>query len=197
MIKGNNISLRFKDNLILSNFNFEVISGEKVCLSGISGRGKTTLLKLIQGYVLPDVGEVYIDGILLNEKTVNQLRSKIIWIPQNINLPVNKGLQLMELLDISDRRNEVVSFLIQLGLSEEILQQDFQKVSGGQKQRIIISICLSLDKEIILMDEPTSSLDEGAIKQLVATIKSLKGKTILSASHNSTWIKHSDKVIQL
>jgi polar amino acid transport system ATP-binding protein/putative ABC transport system ATP-binding protein len=91
----------------------------------------------------------------------------------------------------------VEEYLLKLGLEKDFISKDFSKISIGEKQRIIISICLSLDKEIILIDEPTSSLDVGSIKLLTDTIKSLNGKTIISASHNQTWLDSTDKIISL
>lgn len=151
----------------------------------------------MQGYLLPNKGEIHLHGLLLNEKNIQEIRKKIVWIPQNINLPVDHGLELMKLMEISSHQPLVESFLEQLGLENSMLSKNFNEISGGQKQRVIMAICLSLDKEIIMMDEPTSSLDEDSIQLLIHCLKSLKNKTIISASHNSTWMKSTDQIIAL
>ncbi len=197
MIQCQNISLAFKEKVLFEDFNFQVNENEFVTISGESGRGKSTLLKMLQGYVSPDKGMVMILGATLNEKNITDIRQFITWIPQNINLPVNSGKELAELMDISDKEDEIHQYLHMLGLDAGYYDQDFQKISGGQKQRIIVAICLSMNKPIILMDEPTASLDESSIRKLLKTIQSLKGKTIISASHNSTWLSNSDRVIEL
>ena len=197
MIYCKNISLSFSNKIIFDNLNLFIEKNKNVCLNGPSGKGKSTLLKLLLGYIMPDSGQLIIKNKVLDTSTIRYIRESISWIPQNINLPVDNGLDLMRLMDISSYIQVVGNFLQKLGLEQDILKMEFDKLSGGQKQRIIISVCLSLDKEIILMDEPTSSLDNTSIELLINTIKSLKGKTILSASHNQRWLNSTDKTIDI
>jgi polar amino acid transport system ATP-binding protein/putative ABC transport system ATP-binding protein len=152
---------------------------------------------MIQGYVSPDKGQILINNILLSTTTIKELRESFIWIPQNINLPVNNGRELLNLMHIQSNTELVNDFVQKLGLEKDIISKDFDKISGGQKQRIIISICLSLNKPIILMDEPTASLDDDSINLLIKTVQSLHGKTIVSASHNRLWVNSIDKKIKL
>ncbi|MCW3789019.1 ABC transporter ATP-binding protein [Plebeiibacterium sediminum] len=197
MIKCNDISLSFGKKKIFEHVSFHVEEGEFLTIKGESGTGKSSLLKMIQGYVPFLNGEISVKGELLTEKSISGIRNDIIWIPQNVNLPVKNGVELVQLMGLNNNNGLIESLLDQLGLESKILHKDFQKVSGGQKQRIIIAICLSINKPIVLMDEPTSSLDENAIQLLIHTMKSLKGKTILTASHNITWIENSDRIIEL
>jgi polar amino acid transport system ATP-binding protein/putative ABC transport system ATP-binding protein len=197
MIECKNISLSFSDKMIFNHLTLSVAENENVCLSAVSGKGKTTFLKLLQGYVIPDDGEIYINNIALQPSTIKDIRDIIVWIPQNVNLPVNNGAGLIKLLNIQSNRDEIEGFTHKLGLEKNILTKDFDIISGGQKQRIIISICLSFDKKIILLDEPTSSLDKTSISSLIEVIHSLKGKTILSASHNQQWINSMNRTISL
>ena len=197
MIQCNNISLSFPDKVIFDNLDLLVEKGENVCLSGPSGIGKSTLLKLFLGFMTPDHGEIRINNQKLNEASIKQIRENITWIPQNINLPVENGSDLMKLMNVSSRQGSVEDLLQRLGLKKDIIAEPFGNISIGEKQRIIISICLSLDKEIILMDEPTASLDDDSIDLLINTIKSLEGKTIVSASHNRLWVESCDKKISL
>jgi len=197
MIECKNISLSFSDKIIFEHLNVYIEEEENVCLSGDSGKGKTTLLKILQGYIIPNDGHVLIDNKTLSPATIKQIRDSIIWIPQNVNLSVNNGLELINLMNIRSHTDLVISFAEKLGLEHDILLKDFNIISGGQKQRVIISICLSLDKKIILMDEPTSSLDKKSITSLIKVIHSLKEKTIVSASHNQQWINNIGKTITL
>ncbi len=197
MIQFKDIDLKFDNKQIFSCFNAEVEQGKSICFSGVSGRGKSTLLKIIMGYITPEGGSVYINGEELKADNISKIRDSIVWIPQNINLPVNNGSELIKLMSIDQNRKAIIDNLIKLGLSEDILDKSFDKISGGQKQRIIIAICLGIDKPIIIMDEPTSSLDDNSIILLIDMVKGLRGKTIVSASHNAEWINSSDKVIKL
>ena len=197
VIQCENISLSFSNKKVFDNLNFSIEKGENVCLSSPSGKGKSTLLKLLAGYVIPDSGQIRINNNILNTTTIKKIRDSIIWIPQNINLPVENGLELLKLMNVSSHLQSVNGFLQKLGLEPDMIGMDFNKISGGEKQRIVISICLSFNKEIILMDEPTSSLDEDAIGLLISTIKSMDKKTIVAASHHQKWVNSADKVLKL
>lgn len=197
IIDCQNISLSFNEKQLFSDFNLQVEQGEFVTISGDSGKGKTTLLKILQGHVLPKGGRITIRGQELTENNLSNIRKYITWIPQNVNLPVKNGKELIELLNITGNMPKIKHLLIQLGLESDFIMRSFQKISGGQKQRVIMAICLSLDKPIVLMDEPTSSLDEGAIELLLHTIKAMKGTTFITASHNVTWLNNADRIIDL
>ena len=197
MIECDNISLFFGKKNIFKDVSFTVEEGEFITIKGESGTGKSSLLKMLQGYIPYSKGNIKIKGELLNVDSISNIRNNIIWIPQNVNLPVKNGVELMQLMGLDNHISQVELLLGQLGLESSMLHKDFQKVSGGQKQRIIIAICLSINKPIVLMDEPTSSLDEASIKLLLTTVKDLKNRTVLSTSHNATWIENSNRVVEL
>ncbi len=197
MIKCKNIYLDFEGKPVFSDLNIEVTKGAHLCIGGVSGKGKSTFLKLLQGYVVPDSGSVEISGKALNYSNIKSIRKSITWIPQDINLPVENGYELAKMMNIEADIGNIESFMEQLGLEADMLYRGFSKISGGQKQRIIISICLALDKDIVLMDEPTASLDDASVRLLIKTIKQLKGKTIISASHNHLWMQAADQILEI
>lgn len=194
MIKCERINLRFGDKIIFEDLDISIPKGEHHCISGISGKGKSTFLRLLQGYVIPDAGTISINETILSPLTIRTLRKQMAWVPQNINLPVHNGMELATLLNMDDKLPGIMSIAEKLGLEPDLISQDFNKISGGQKQRLIISFCLSMDKEIILMDEPTASLDSDSIHKLALFVATLKGKTIVSASHNPIWIESAQNV---
>ena len=198
MIKFNNVSLSFDELVICKDLGFELNQGDSLCLSGPSGKGKSSLLKLILGIIKPTSGNIYIDGLELNPDHINEIRNKIIWLPQNIHLPVNSGKELIELLDLNKHQDQLYhSYLDKLGVPVNGKERFFNQVSGGQKQRIVLAACLSLDKPILLLDEPVSALDDQSIDLFIDVINSLGDKTIVSTSHNMKWLKHCSRVIEL
>lgn len=197
MIRCENVSLSFGSKSVLSDVSIAVRKGEKLCLAGVSGRGKSSLLRLIQAYLPLDKGTVYIDGEQIKANNIDALREKIAWVPQNVNLPVEHGKELLELMQIEDKQAQVETYMQALDLPPEILEQSFNSISGGQKQRLIIAVCLSLHRPILIMDEPTASLDEASIEGLIRLLQQFKDLTVLSSSHNNTWLKRVDRVIQL
>jgi putative ABC transport system ATP-binding protein len=197
MIKFNDIHLTFANSSVFDRLSFTIESGYSTCISGPSGSGKSTLLKLVQGYILPDKGEILVDGIPITEQSIPTIRSKMAYVPQNIHLPVASGSELRTLLDVKIDQVLLTKIITSLGMDIEMMKRPFDEMSGGQKQRIIIALCLSLGREIVLLDEPTAALDEQSIGQLISVINNLTNTTVLSASHNSEWINAMDKVIQL
>jgi len=197
MIHLHDIELSFEKKKVFNDFSLHVKRGEHVCLAGGSGKGKTSVLKMVQGYVQPNKGHVEINGEVLNVNTVNAIRSMLTIVPQNVNLPVQSGLELIQLLELEDKQQKIPDYLEQLNLTADFLKKSFNEISGGEKQRIVVSICLSQEKPVLLMDEPTASLDEKSIERLYKTISSLKELTVLSTSHNENWQKAADRIIHL
>lgn len=191
------VDLQIQENHVFENFDLTIYSGENTCLSGASGRGKSSLLKVIQGYLIPAAGAVEVYGQTLTPESANQIRSQIAYVPQNIHLPVKNGVELLSMISATQRTKSAKDYLKQLGLDSDMLERPFDEMSGGQKQRVVIAVCLSLEREILLLDEPTASLDEAAIDLLIGCISKLKNTTVVSASHNEHWIASTQKVIQL
>lgn len=197
MIDCRELYLKYDGKPVLEKVSLQVKKGEHVCVSGPSGKGKSTFLKVLQGYALPASGSLTVNGLELNADTIKTIRNSMAWIPQNINLPVENGIELINMLGLSEKQSDVILYIKALGLEDHILLKNFQNISVGQKQRVVIAVCLALDKDIILMDEPTAALDEVSIQQLINLIKTLKNKTIVSASHHPVWNNSADKTYAL
>ncbi|MTI32828.1 ATP-binding cassette domain-containing protein [Cytophagales bacterium RKSG123] len=198
MIEFKEVSLSREGKTIINKYSFSIKKGEKVCLWGPSGSGKTTILRILMGMLEPDSGTVKYENLLLSPENMPLIRKKIAWVPQNINLPVNSGLELAKMLqkDTYFKQN-IEPFLEKTGMSTDMLTKDFSEISGGQKQRLVLATCLALKRPILFLDEPTSALDNLSIKQLMDAIFSMKDLTVISATHNEQWMKQCDKVINL
>lgn len=197
MIEIKGVSLSFDSLSLFEHFNLSVGAGEKVGISGASGKGKTTLLKMIFGYQLPQIGEIIVNKLAVNECNIAAIRRQIAWIPQNVNLPVDNGKQLAEWLGLVKNDELIGAILSKLGLDDSFLNKDFSQISGGQKQRVLLAVCFALPKNILLIDEPTSALDDDAIVLLTNYLKSLSGKTVLAASHNAPFLRQMDRIVAL
>lgn len=197
MIDFKNITVNFSDKPLFENLSFKVGKGEHLCISGASGTGKSTILKILQGYVLPTRGEIKVDNKIISRKTIHEIRKNMVYIPQNVNLPLHNGKELADWLFSLDKLSEIETNMEKLGLSANQISQSFDLVSGGEKQRMVVAICLALNKPIMLLDEPTSSLDQNSVKQLMSLLKDQKETTIISTSHNKDWISFADKELSL
>lgn len=197
MVNCENVALRYNGKQVFSNLNFSVAKGESLCVCGSSGKGKTSVLMLLQAYLKPAEGTIALDGETYTAENAHILRKKIAWVPQNINLPVENCRELLQMMEIPSKELAVLQYMEKLGLQKELFHKPFNEISGGQKQRLIIAVCLSLGRKIVLLDEPTASLDDESIDLLIQTVKSIKDVVVISASHNQKWIEHADKCVYL
>ncbi len=197
MIKAENITLSFKDKVLYSDFSFHINPKENVCLQGASGIGKSTLFKVLLGYQPIEKGKIWIDGSPLNPNNIKAIRKKIIWVPQKFDMSIQNGEELLELLNLKHNISRVKAMMQKLQLENSLFYNSFQALSEGEKQRLVTAICLCVDRPILLLDEPTSALNENLIYQLIDVINNKTDKTIFSISHNTIWLNNADRVIQL
>lgn len=192
MINFKNISLKFNDKIILNNFNLIVNAGEKILISGVSGKGKTTLLKLLLGFSTPNSGSILVDNLKLNEQTINIIRNKIGYMPQStpfLNVKVEKLIHTIfnykENLKTKLDMSILIQTLKEFNLDSNILSKNINQLSGGEKQRLAFVIIILLDRKIWILDEITSSLDQDMKEKVINYILNTN-KTVILVSHDNT-----------
>lgn len=195
IIRALGLAKSFADKEVLSNISFAVEKGEKVSITGISGRGKTTLLRIIAGIVAPDKGEIFFDNQEFNWHSAKTIRQQIAYLPQGVELMTNNGRELAEL--ISAELPPAIALANELNLPPNAMNQPFAELSGGEKQRLLISLLLSLGRPILILDEPTSALDESSTNRLMDIIWSQTELTVISTSHSAQWNAKCHKIIDL
>lgn len=209
MLEVKNVSKRYGNFFALRNVSFNVNDGEFVFLTGHSGAGKTTLLRLILRQILPDSGQIILDGVdiaKLKQKDVPKLRQQMGIVFQDfkvlsertvrenvevalavINLPKSewkaRASHVLELVGLSEREN---LFPVQL--------------SGGELQRVSMARALVVNPKIVLADEPTGNLDWETAERIMNLFDHInkEGKTIIMATHNEAIVaKMKKRVIRL
>ena len=196
-------------NEILKNINFEIKKKDFIAIIGKSGSGKTTFLNLLMGLLEPTSGQITVDDRdIYND--VEKWRSNLGFVPQNINLlddSLKKNIAYGQLDDLINDTNikksielsQLSTFLInnQEQLNGSIGESGI-KISGGQKQRVAIARALYNNPEILIFDEPTSSLDPVTTSKLFDTLKKLNNeKTIILVSHDIKDFNIFDKVYEI
>lgn len=190
-IEFKNVSYSYPDGVdALRNVSFRITHGEKVALMGLNGAGKSTLLKLCNGLLLPTEGEVNIGGIAVTSKTLRLVRQSVGMVFQNpddqlfMNTvagdvgfgPVNMGLEKAEV----ERRVDAALRRVDCLYLKE--RQPFT-LSGGQKRSVAIATVLSMEPNILVLDEPTSNLDWKARRNVMEIIRDFD-HTCLVATHD-------------
>ena len=199
-----NISFNYEDKTILENLSLQVTKGEIILISGKSGSGKTTLVEIIMGLLEPDFGEVvFLDGRQRKIENINQIQNSISYMPQETYL-VNDTIKENILLGTSIKTDETKLFEV-LKKSEiinelklnVIVANGGDNLSGGQKQRIGMARALIKKPNILVLDEPTSSLDLNNIEKIKLNLKILKkDHGIVLISHDIEHFKDiSDRIL--
>ena len=207
-IEFKNVSFTYPDTTkgSLDRINFVIQPGEKVGIIGKNGSGKTTLQKLILGLYSPTEGSVLIDGIDINQIDPADLRRNIGYVPQDVVLfkgtvrenivqkaPYVDDIQIIKAAKVSGVDEYVNAH--PLGFDMPVFERG-DGISGGQRQSIAVARAFLLDSPIILLDEPTNSLDNTVENKLKINLKTnTANKTMLLVTHRTSMLDLVDRLI--
>lgn len=208
IIRVENVAFSYdKTTPFIEDLSFSIEKGTYVCIIGANGSGKTTVSRLISGLVNSDKGDIFIDGILLNGSSINQIRDYIGVIFQNPdNQYVATSLKEDIIFGLENHNvdpmvmDEIVNRVsIECGV-KELLNKEPASMSGGQKQKGAIAGILALNPKILILDEASSMLDpisKSELNNLIFKLKEEKGLTVISITHDTNEVLRADKVIML
>ena len=198
LIEINNLSFKYENNIILDNVSFNITQNENIGILGRNGGGKSTLIKLILGFLKPASGTI----------KYNIDRKKTGYLPQIREFDSTFPISVYDLIisGLTDRKNLFRKFNSQEKKSASDIMEEFgiselrdkliNEVSGGQLQRALIARALISDPELIILDEPESFLDKKFESELYNKLKTLKNSTVVIISHELDEIyKHIDSVL--
>ena len=192
--------------VLISNANFEIKKGQKIGIIGDSGSGKTTLIDVILGIHPISLGSIYCDEIAIDMKALAAFRSKANYIPQSVHL--FKGtIEANIAMGNSINKDKISDAIARVNLTDLVSERsmgNFQigesgiGVSGGQAQRIGIARALYVNADILIFDEPTSSLDEQSSIDIVQTIFEIsEEKTIILVTHQPEILSRCDVIYKI
>ncbi|MCK5387788.1 MAG: energy-coupling factor transporter ATPase [Candidatus Izimaplasma sp.] len=207
IIEITDLSFSYREDVdALHNVNLTIKKGEWISVLGHNGSGKSTLAKLIIGLLKADSGDIFVDGILLTEETVHEIRRKIGIVFQNpdnqfVGVTVEDDIAFgMENLNFDrlDMIKKIDEFSKKVNMNE-YLKKEPHELSGGQKQRVAIAGILAMDTDIIIFDEATAMLDPKGRESIMEYIRELnkEGKTIITITHDMKEAVNSDRIIIL
>ncbi|NLK62165.1 MAG: ABC transporter ATP-binding protein [Fusobacteria bacterium] len=202
MIEFKNLNLKFNDKIIFENFNYKIEKNDKILLNGKSGTGKTTLFRIICGFESVNSGEILYNNEILSHKNIHKIRNKIAYISQDVDLSNDTVSNILhEIYSYRGNKNleydeiKIKKLLKEFLLEEDTLNKNVRDLSGGERQRLGIIISILLDREIYLLDEITSGLDE-TLKFKIIDYFLNSDKTILAISHDTHWKKENIKELR-
>ena len=204
-IQVKNLSKKFNDTVAVNNINLNIEKNKTLGLLGPNGCGKTTTIGMLLGLIRPSEGEIIIDGKNLNEYSRDEILVRINFASPYIELP--KKLTVQQNLEVYGRLYGIKNLEERIGeISEDLDIKNFFKkktgeLSSGQKNRVSLAKSLINKPEILLLDEPTASLDPDIgdfIRSYIQDYQSKNHVTILLASHNMSEVERlCDSIIMM
>ena len=211
MIKITDLHKNFGELNVLKGIDFQADTGEVIGIIGPSGMGKSTFLRCINYIERPEKGIIEIDNIKVDaekctEKEIKQLRLKTSMVFQNYNIFKNKtvieNLMLpmtsVQKIDKGKAKEKALQYLEQVGLLDKVNEYP-SRLSGGQQQRVGIARAMAVNPKLILLDEPTSSLDPELVLGILDILRNLANehkRTMIIVTHEMRFAKEiADRII--
>ncbi|MGW6260833.1 thiol reductant ABC exporter subunit CydD [Streptomyces sp. NPDC055085] len=204
------VTVRFpgRSTNAVSDVSFTVAPGETVALVGPSGVGKSTLLNVLLGFVEPTAGRVRAGEVDLSAADLTEWRSRIAWVPQRPHLYAGSIAENVRLARPDADDVAVRGALVDAGAAgfvdalpdgaDTLLGEDGAGLSAGQRQRLALARAFLADRPLLLLDEPTASLDGATEAEVVETVRRLAvGRTVLLVVHRPALLGVADRVIRL
>jgi ABC-type bacteriocin/lantibiotic exporter with double-glycine peptidase domain len=203
-VEIDSLTLRFGEQILFQDFSLSVPTGQKVQISGQSGRGKSSLLKSILGFIQPAAGQIRIDGQILDGKSVWAIRKRIGYVAQEpqfapgavkdllrepFQYAANHGVQYDQAMQ--DQLFE------RFYLSKGLLDKQATELSGGEKQRVALVGALLLKRPIYLLDEAASALDADSKQAVIDYLRERTDITMVVVSHDTALGGLADKAVSL
>ena len=180
-----NITKYYDNHLVINNINFNVKKGEILGLLGLNGAGKSTIMKMICSYVKPNSGEIFICDQNIVKHT-NDTKKKIGYLSENN--PLYEDMYVIEFLsfisNLYDIKKNDLSNVVELTGLKYMANKKIKILSAGQKKRVGIAQAILHDPKVIILDEPTATLDPNQKNEIHKLIKKLgSNKSILFSTH--------------
>ena len=206
MLEVKNLSLTLGGRQLFDKLSFSVADGEMLCITGVSGCGKTSLLNAVMGFLPVDGGFISIDGEQVTAESASAFRKMMSYVPQDLSFPCTR-VEEMVTLPFSLRasaaagysKSKLMDEWKRLELDENLFKKNVSEISGGQRQRMMIATARLLNRKIMIVDEPTSALDDNT-SMLVADYlmdAARNGAIVLAVSHNAAFAARCNKTIAL
>jgi ABC-type multidrug transport system fused ATPase/permease subunit len=208
-IEFRNVKFQYAKEPVLNKLSFAIQKGDFVGITGDSGKGKTTILNLLLGFLTPGCGEILINGVAANANDRKNYWLSIAYVRQQSFFIYDTILRNITLQEEGYDQTNLETALEVSGLSEllakfpeglnKIITENGKNISGGQQQRVAIARAVYKNSDLVLLDEPFNELDDESTMKLVNHFKemSTEGKTVIMITHDKKSLSHCNKIISL
>jgi len=208
-VQLNNINFRYNDLHVLKNFCLSIEKGDFLGIKGESGKGKTTVLNLLLGFLTPDQGEIFINGVRVATPDIKKYWPSISYVRQQsffIHDTARRNITFEE----EEYEKDNLATALKLSGTNEMMQQfpegldkiiteNGKNISGGQQQRIALARAIYKNADLVLLDEPFNELDEDSSIALLKHFKELtaNGKMVIMITHDKQSLSYCNKIVSL
>jgi ATP-binding cassette subfamily C protein CydD len=192
----------------LDRLSLEIRPGERLALVGPSGAGKSTVVNLLLGFARPDAGQIWVGDRTLGDLDLEAWRRHLAWVPQNPrlfhgtlldNIRLGRPEATLGQVQAAAQLARADSFIERLSQAyQTLVGERGQGLSGGEIRRIALARAFLRDAPLVILDEPTASLDAESERQVAAGIERLaEGRTLVTIAHRLASVRGADRVLVL
>jgi ABC-type bacteriocin/lantibiotic exporter with double-glycine peptidase domain len=208
-IQLKNVCFNYKELAVLNQFDLSIKKGDFIGITGESGKGKTTILNLMLGFLTPGTGEIFINDSKVSKEDIKKYWPAISYVRQQSFFIHDTALRNITFEEIEYEKENLIHALNISGANEmlekspegldKIITENGKNISGGQQQRIVLARAVYKNADLILLDEPFNELDQDSTTGLLEHFKELtrQGKMVIMITHDKQSLSYCNKIISL
>ncbi len=194
-------------NPLFSQLSFMAKEGEVVCVAGSQGCGKSSLLQAMMGFIPLDEGWLNVDGDLVNIHSAPYFRRRMAFLPQNVNMPYDKVSDMISSLfslkrekKFDEMKETLMTLWEEIGIATEVFDKKLSEMTTSEQRVILLSGLCVLEKELVLLDEPSLWLNEEQLAQAGICIRQMArndSSIVVTCQEHDPILRYCDKLVEI
>lgn len=192
---------------LFSQLSFMAKEGEVVCVAGSQGCGKSSLLQAMMGFIPLDEGWLNVDGDLVNIHSAPYFRRRMAFLPQNVNMPYDKVSDMISSLfslkrekKFDEMKETLMTLWEEIGIATEVFDKKLSEMTTSEQRVILLSGLCVLEKELVLLDEPSLWLNEEQLAQAGNCIRQMarnESSIVVTCQEHDPILRYCDKLVEI
>ena len=192
---------------LFSQLSFMAKEGEVVCVAGSQGCGKSSLLQAMMGFIPLDEGWLNVDGDLVNIHSAPYFRRRMTFLPQNVNMPYDKVSDMISSLfslkrekKFDEMKETLMTLWEEIGIAAEVFDKKLSEMTTSEQRVILLSGLCVLEKELVLLDEPSLWLNEEQLAQAGICIRQMArndSSIVVTCQEHDPILRYCDKLVEI